>query len=63
VHDLTAWPPSSRPKPPGWGEEDPDFTAAREAAILKLLAPTPVPAPAVVAADPGAAVCDVPPCC
>jgi aminoglycoside phosphotransferase (APT) family kinase protein len=45
---------------PGWDEEDPDFTAAREAAILELLAPTPVPAPALVAADPGAAVCDVP---
>jgi aminoglycoside phosphotransferase (APT) family kinase protein len=45
---------------PGWDEEDPDFTAAREAAILELLAPTPVPAPAVVAADPEAAVCDVP---
>jgi aminoglycoside phosphotransferase (APT) family kinase protein len=45
---------------PGWDEEDPDFTAAREAAILELLAPTPVPAPALVAADPDGAVCDVP---
>jgi aminoglycoside phosphotransferase (APT) family kinase protein len=45
---------------PGWDDEDPDFTAAREAAILELLAPTPVPAPALVAADPDAAVCDVP---
>jgi aminoglycoside phosphotransferase (APT) family kinase protein len=45
---------------PGWDEEDPDFTAAREAAILDLLAPTPVPAPTVVAADPDAAACDVP---
>jgi aminoglycoside phosphotransferase (APT) family kinase protein len=45
---------------PGWAEEDPDFTAAREAAVLDLLAPTPVPAPTLVAADPGAAVCDVP---
>jgi aminoglycoside phosphotransferase (APT) family kinase protein len=45
---------------PGWDEEDPDFTAAREAAILDLLAPTPVPAPALLAADPGATVCDVP---
>ena len=45
---------------PGWDFEDADFTAAREAAILQLLAPTPVPAPALVAADPGAAVCDVP---
>jgi len=45
---------------PGWDEEDPDFDAAREAAILELLAGTPVPAPALVAADLGAAVCDVP---
>jgi aminoglycoside phosphotransferase (APT) family kinase protein len=45
---------------PGWDDEDPDFDAAREAAVLDLLAPTPVPAPALVAADPGAAVCDVP---
>ena len=45
---------------PGWDEDDPDFTAAREAAILGLLEPTPVPAPALVAADPDAAACDVP---
>jgi aminoglycoside phosphotransferase (APT) family kinase protein len=45
---------------PGWAEEDPDFNAAREAAVLELLAPTPVPAPALVAADPDGAVCDVP---
>ena len=45
---------------PGWDEDDPDFTAAREAAILDLLDPTPVPAPALVAADPDAAACDVP---
>ena len=45
---------------PGWDAEDPDFTAAREAAILDLLAPTPVPAPGLVAADPDAAACDVP---
>jgi aminoglycoside phosphotransferase (APT) family kinase protein len=45
---------------PGWDVEDPDFTAAREAAILDLLAPTPVPAPELVAADPDAAACDVP---
>ena len=45
---------------PGWDEEDPDFNAAREAAVLELLAPTPVPAPALVAADPDAKVCDVP---
>src|SRR4029453_15389014 len=34
---------------PGWDEDDPDFTAAREAAILELLAPTPGPAAALVA--------------
>ena len=45
---------------PGWDDDDPDLTAAREAAILALLAPTPVPAPTLVAADPDAAVCDVP---
>ena len=45
---------------PGWDEEDPDFDTAREAAILELLAPTPVPAPVLVAADPEAEVCDVP---
>jgi aminoglycoside phosphotransferase (APT) family kinase protein len=45
---------------PGWDTEDPDFTAAREAAVLELLAPTPVPAPALVAADPEAEACDVP---
>jgi aminoglycoside phosphotransferase (APT) family kinase protein len=45
---------------PAWDEEDPDFNAAREAAVLELLAPTPVPAPPLVAADPDAAACDVP---
>jgi aminoglycoside phosphotransferase (APT) family kinase protein len=45
---------------PGWEVEDPDFTAAREAAILELLAPSPVPAPALLAADPHAGTCDVP---
>jgi hypothetical protein len=45
---------------PGWQDEDPDFTPAREAVILDLLAPTPVPAPELVAADPDAAACDVP---
>jgi len=45
---------------PGWADEDPDFNAAREATVLELLAPTPVPAPALLAADPDADVCDVP---
>jgi len=45
---------------PDWALEDPDFTAAREATVLDLLAASPVPAPRVVAADPEAATCDVP---
>jgi aminoglycoside phosphotransferase (APT) family kinase protein len=45
---------------PGWDVEDPDFNAAREAAVLELLAASPVPAPELVAADPDAASCDVP---
>jgi aminoglycoside phosphotransferase (APT) family kinase protein len=45
---------------PEWAVEDPDFTAAREAAVLELLADSPVPAPRLVAADPEGAVCDVP---
>jgi len=45
---------------PGWAEEDPDFTAAREAAVLQMLSDTPVPAPRLVAADADGDVCDVP---
>ena len=45
---------------PGWEVDDPTFTAAREAAVLELLAQTPVPAPRLVAADPDGAACDVP---
>jgi aminoglycoside phosphotransferase (APT) family kinase protein len=45
---------------PEWIAEDPDFTATREAAVLELLADSPVPAPRLVAADPDGAVCDVP---
>jgi aminoglycoside phosphotransferase (APT) family kinase protein len=45
---------------PGWEVHDPTFTAAREAAVLELLAQTPVPAPRLVAADPDGAACDVP---
>jgi len=45
---------------PGWEVDDPDLTAAREAAVLELLAGTPVPAPRLVAADPDGAACDVP---
>jgi aminoglycoside phosphotransferase (APT) family kinase protein len=45
---------------PGWEVDDPTFTAAREAAVLELLAHTPVPAPRLVAADPDGAACDVP---
>lgn len=43
-----------------WAVEDPDFTAAREAAVLELLAASPVPAPLLVAVDPDGEVCDVP---
>jgi len=45
---------------PGWEVDDPTLTAAREAAVLELLAATPVPAPRLVAADPDGATCDVP---
>jgi aminoglycoside phosphotransferase (APT) family kinase protein len=45
---------------PGWAADDPDFTAAREAAVLDLLADSPAPAPRLVAADPEGTVCDVP---
>jgi len=45
---------------PEWAVEDPDFTAAREAAVLDLLSDSSVPAPRLVAADPEGAVCDVP---
>jgi len=45
---------------PGWDVDDPDFSAERERAILVLLADSGVPAPRLVAADPDAAVCDVP---
>jgi Phosphotransferase enzyme family len=45
---------------PGWEVDDPTLTAAREAAVLELLAATPVPAPRLVAADPDGAACDVP---
>jgi aminoglycoside phosphotransferase (APT) family kinase protein len=45
---------------PGWDEDDPDLTAAREARVLARLAETPVPAPELVAADADAAECDVP---
>jgi aminoglycoside phosphotransferase (APT) family kinase protein len=44
---------------PGWERDDPDLTAAREALVLERLADTPVAAPALVAADPEAAHCDV----
>ena len=45
---------------PGWEVDDPTLTAAREAAVLELLAHAPVPAPRLVAADPDGATCDVP---
>jgi aminoglycoside phosphotransferase (APT) family kinase protein len=45
---------------PDWDRDDPDLTAAREALVLARLAGSEVPAPELVAADPEAAVCDVP---
>jgi aminoglycoside phosphotransferase (APT) family kinase protein len=45
---------------PGWDDDDPGLTAAREATVLERLAGTDVPAPRLVAADPDAAACDVP---
>jgi aminoglycoside phosphotransferase (APT) family kinase protein len=45
---------------PGWEDDDPDLTAAREALVLGRLDGTPVPAPELVAADVDAAECDVP---
>lgn len=45
---------------PGWEIDDPDYTAAREAHVLGLLAPTSVPAPHLVAADPDGTSCGVP---
>lgn len=45
---------------PGWDDDDPDLTAAREALVLGRLADTDVPAPELVAADVDAATCDVP---
>jgi aminoglycoside phosphotransferase (APT) family kinase protein len=45
---------------PGWDDDDPDLTAAREALVLGRLADTEVPAPELAAADVDAATCDVP---
>jgi aminoglycoside phosphotransferase (APT) family kinase protein len=44
----------------GWDVDDPDFDARREATALTWLASTPVNAPELIAADPDAAVTDVP---
>jgi aminoglycoside phosphotransferase (APT) family kinase protein len=45
---------------PGWHDDDPDLTAAREALVLGRLEGSAVPAPELVAADVDAAECDVP---
>jgi aminoglycoside phosphotransferase (APT) family kinase protein len=45
---------------PGWDDDDPELTAAREALVLGRLEGTAVPAPRLVAADLDAAECDVP---
>lgn len=44
---------------PGW-EEDPNFTAAREAAVLERLSRSELPVPRVVGVDPDGGSCDVP---
>ncbi len=44
----------------GWDADDADYTVQRETRVLGLLRPTQVPAPAMVAADPAGARCDVP---
>jgi aminoglycoside phosphotransferase (APT) family kinase protein len=45
---------------PDWAAQDADYTVEREVRVLGLLAATPVPAPAVLAADPDGTACDVP---
>ena len=44
----------------GWERTDAEFDARREAAVLELLAGTPVPAPRLLAADPDGERCGVP---
>jgi aminoglycoside phosphotransferase (APT) family kinase protein len=44
----------------GWERTDAEFDARREAAVLELLADTPVPAPRLLAADPDGECCGVP---
>ncbi len=44
----------------GWEEDDPDYTAEREARVLELLRASAVPAPEVLAADLLGASCGVP---
>jgi aminoglycoside phosphotransferase (APT) family kinase protein len=45
---------------PGWIDEDPEFSPAREAAVLSALAGTAVPAPRLVAVDPDGRAAGVP---
>lgn len=45
---------------PGWQDDDPDYTVAREVRVLGLLRLSPVPVPEVMAADPAGTDCDVP---
>ena len=45
---------------PQWAEADPDFTAEREARVLRLLAAIPLRTPNLIAVDPEGSVCDVP---
>ena len=45
---------------PGWQDDDPEFTASREAAVLERLAGTGVPAPRLLAVDADGSACGVP---
>jgi aminoglycoside phosphotransferase (APT) family kinase protein len=45
---------------PGWEESDPDFTPAREAAVLSRLAATPLPTPRLLALDADGSVSGLP---
>ncbi|MDQ2706136.1 MAG: phosphotransferase [Actinomycetota bacterium] len=45
---------------PGWEIQDPDYTVERETRVLRLLEPTPVPAPVLVSSDPSGVRCGVP---
>ncbi len=45
---------------PRWELDDPDETPEREAAVLELVGPVPVPTPRLINLDSAGSVCDVP---